>query len=61
MKEIHTAPHILLPEIDSLFPEADDEANKVSRRPGAYPAEERIVNKFFTLLVITTRKVVIAN
>ena len=38
--------------------EADDTANKVSQRPGAHPARERIVNKFLTLPVITTYKVV---
>ena len=38
--------------------EAADVANKVSQRPGAHPAGERITNKFFTLPVITTGKVV---
>ena len=31
--------------------EEDDDANKVSQRPGACPARERIVNKVFTLPV----------
>ena len=38
--------------------EADDDVNKVNQRPGAHPARERIVNKVFTLPVITTCKVV---
>jgi hypothetical protein len=41
--------------------EADDEANKVSRRPEARPAEESIVNKFFSVPVITTGKAVITR
>ena len=38
--------------------EADDDANKVSQRPEAHPAGERIANKVLTLPVITANKVV---
>jgi hypothetical protein len=38
--------------------EADDDANKVSQRPGAHPAGKRIANKFFTSPVITACKMV---
>jgi hypothetical protein len=38
--------------------ETDDAANKVSQRPGARPAGERIANQKFTLPVITACKVV---
>ena len=41
--------------------EADDDANKVSQRPGARPARERIVKEVLTLPVITTCKVVTYN
>ena len=38
--------------------EADDVANKVSQRPEAHPAGERVANQKFTLPVITACKVV---
>jgi hypothetical protein len=38
--------------------ESDDDANKVSQRPGAHPVGKRIANKFFTSPVITGCKVV---
>ena len=38
--------------------ETNDAANKVSQRPEAHPAGERIANQKFTLPVITASKVV---
>ena len=41
--------------------EADDDVNKVSRRPGVHPVGEHIINKSSSLPVIATCKAAITS